>query len=39
MGIPSALITIWADWNGPDTFIQIIRHNDRLKVFSMMSLQ
>ena len=39
MGIPSALITIWADCNGPDTFVQIIRHNDRLKVFTMMSLQ
>jgi hypothetical protein len=33
VGIPSALTTIWADWSGPDTFIQIISHNERLKVF------
>ena len=38
MGIPSALTIIRAVWNGLDTFIQIIRHNDRLKV-SLMSLQ
>lgn len=33
-----ALTIIRAVWNGPDTFIQIIRHNDRLKVSSMPTI-